>query len=330
MVGAELRLRQLERRLVQLDGLGDAAGGVVGRGEVVAAGERVGVVGAELRLLQLERRLVQRDRLGGAAGGAVGLGEVVAAGERVGVVGAELRLRSLSVASCSLIASAVRPAVEVGIGEVVAAVERVGVVGAELRPAQLQGALVLPDRQRGLAQVRVGRPQRVADVRLDDRLILERPGDLRLGGVDRLADRHVLAQAALLALGSGGREDVVLEEAQHGLGPLPRSSDCASASSVGLLRLGRLGQRRLGLVLRLGGRRCWPAFNSAVGPGLHGRHGGQPDQRRPAAPPPPPPTAVRFRRAHRRARSRSGSRQAVTGSSASQCSTSSASASAVG
>ena len=68
---------------------------LVGGGEVVAAGERVGVVGAELRLPLLERRLVQRDGLGGAAGGQVGLGEVVAAGERVGVVGAELRLPQL-------------------------------------------------------------------------------------------------------------------------------------------------------------------------------------------------------------------------------------------
>ena len=50
VVGAELRLLKLERRLEQRDGLGGAAGVEVGRGEVVAAGERVGVVGAELRL----------------------------------------------------------------------------------------------------------------------------------------------------------------------------------------------------------------------------------------------------------------------------------------
>ena len=72
MVGPELRSLPLERRLVQRDRLGGAAGGVVGRGEVVAAVERVGVVGAELRLPQLERRLVQRDRLGRPAGGVVG------------------------------------------------------------------------------------------------------------------------------------------------------------------------------------------------------------------------------------------------------------------
>ena len=68
MVGPELRLARLERRLVQRDGLGGAAGGLVGLGEVVAAGERVGVVGAELRLARLERRLESRDGLGGAAG----------------------------------------------------------------------------------------------------------------------------------------------------------------------------------------------------------------------------------------------------------------------
>ena len=64
MVRAELRLHELERRLVQRDRLAVAAAAQVGLGEVVAAGERVGVVGAELRLTQLERRLVQRDRLG--------------------------------------------------------------------------------------------------------------------------------------------------------------------------------------------------------------------------------------------------------------------------
>ena len=86
---------QLERRLVHLDGLVGAAGVEVGRGEVVAAGERVGVVGAELRLSLLERRLVHLDGVVGAAGVRVGHGEVVAAGERVGVVGAEPRLAQL-------------------------------------------------------------------------------------------------------------------------------------------------------------------------------------------------------------------------------------------
>ena len=51
---------------MQRDGLGGAAGGAVGLGEVVAAGERVGVVGAELRLVKLERRLVQIDLPGDA------------------------------------------------------------------------------------------------------------------------------------------------------------------------------------------------------------------------------------------------------------------------
>ena len=95
VVGAELRLAQLQRRLVERDRLGGAAGGPVGVGEAVAAGERVGVVGAELRLVQPQRRLVERDRLGEAACEQVGVGEVVAAVERVGVVGAELRLAQL-------------------------------------------------------------------------------------------------------------------------------------------------------------------------------------------------------------------------------------------
>ena len=50
VVGAQLGLPQLERRLVQRGGLGRPAGGPVGDGEVVAAAERVGVVGAELGL----------------------------------------------------------------------------------------------------------------------------------------------------------------------------------------------------------------------------------------------------------------------------------------
>ena len=52
--------------------VGPSAGGLVGKGEVIAANERVGVVGPQLRLHQLERRLVQRDRLGVPAGGVVG------------------------------------------------------------------------------------------------------------------------------------------------------------------------------------------------------------------------------------------------------------------
>ena len=66
---------------------------LVADGEVVHAGERVGVVGAELRLPQRQRLLEERQGAVELAGGLVARGEVVHAGERVGVVGAELRLR---------------------------------------------------------------------------------------------------------------------------------------------------------------------------------------------------------------------------------------------
>jgi hypothetical protein len=95
VVVPEHRLHQIEGRLVHPGRVGIPAGGVVGRGEVIAADERLGVVGPQLRLPQLEGRLVQLDGLGGAAGGVVGRGEVIAAGEGVGVVGAQLRLAQL-------------------------------------------------------------------------------------------------------------------------------------------------------------------------------------------------------------------------------------------
>ena len=160
-------------------------------------------------------------------------------------------------------------------------------------------------------------PQRVADVRLDDRLILERPGDLRLGGVDRLAHRHLHAQAALLSLGSGRREDVVLEEAQDGLGPLARLLRLPSASVASFLALVSASRAREVF--------SFAAFNSRFARVCTTATAASPIK--PASTAAAAPlTAVRFRRAHRPARRETGSRQAVTGSSASQRSTSSASA----
>ena len=150
MVGAQLGLAELERRLEQRDRLGQPAGRHVGGGQVVAVSERVGVVGAQLRLVQLERRLVQRDRLRRPAGVVVGDGQVARLPSVSGWSGPSFDSQSLSVFSYSSIASDVRPAVAVGDGQVVAAVERVGVVGAQLG---------LPDFERPLVERdRLGRP----------------------------------------------------------------------------------------------------------------------------------------------------------------------------
>ena len=61
MVGAELRLEELERLLVQRDRLRRPAGDPVGDGQVVAAGERVGVVGAQRGLAHGAGPRVQAD-----------------------------------------------------------------------------------------------------------------------------------------------------------------------------------------------------------------------------------------------------------------------------
>lgn len=53
MVGAELRLAEPQPRLVERARLRGASRALVGGGEVVAAGKRVGVVNAELRFLGL-------------------------------------------------------------------------------------------------------------------------------------------------------------------------------------------------------------------------------------------------------------------------------------
>ena len=68
VVGAQLRLAELERRLVQRDRLGQSARGRVGVGQVAAAAESVGVVGAQLGLAELERLLSSAIASGPAGG----------------------------------------------------------------------------------------------------------------------------------------------------------------------------------------------------------------------------------------------------------------------
>ena len=68
VVGAELRLPQRQRLLVELQRPLVLAGVDVAGGEVVHAPERVGVVGAELRLPQRQRLLAELQRLVALAG----------------------------------------------------------------------------------------------------------------------------------------------------------------------------------------------------------------------------------------------------------------------
>ena len=104
-------------------------------------------------------------------------------------------------------------------GEVVHGPDGLRVLGAELLPAERDGALLLLERLLLVAQVPVAHAEGVSDRRLDEGLAGERRGDLGLGTVERLADRRVAAQPALLTLGPGGREHLVLEELEHGAGP---------------------------------------------------------------------------------------------------------------
>ena len=129
-------------------------------------------------------------------------------------------------------------------GEVVHRADGFRVLGAELLPAELDRALLLLERLLLVAQVPVAHAEGVSYRRLDKGLAGERRGDLRLGTVERLADRRVAAQPTLLALRPGGREHLVLEKLEHGacprLGPfrlpellgrvVPRQSAWRSAS----------------------------------------------------------------------------------------------------
>ena len=195
-------------------------GDAVGRGEVVAGGDGVQVVGPEPQLLLLEGRLVHLDGVVDAPGGGVVLGEAVTGDECVRLVGPKRRLLKLEGRLVHPDGVVDAPGGQEGLGEVVAVSQRVGMVIVSLQSEQRRGALKLRDRQRGLAQVVVGHPQHVADLRLDERLILKHPGDLRLGGVHRLAYRHLHAQAAPPVPRVAAVQHVDLEEGQYGLGSL--------------------------------------------------------------------------------------------------------------
>jgi hypothetical protein len=81
VVGAQLGLLPLERRLVQRDRPDRPAGGQVGIGQIGAARERELMIGAELGLAERGRLLMQGDGLGRPADGQVGGGQIDAAEE---------------------------------------------------------------------------------------------------------------------------------------------------------------------------------------------------------------------------------------------------------
>src|SRR5262249_56503082 len=89
-------------------------------------------------------------------------------------------------------------------GKIVLGGEGVGVVGSKLGRPEFQGALELLDRPSRLAEKAVAAAQGVSDGGLDAGLVGERGGDLRLGGVHRVADGHIPSQSAFLAGGPRG------------------------------------------------------------------------------------------------------------------------------
>ena len=100
MVGSEDSGLGFEGFLEEWDGVVESARILVSEGEVVAAGEGVGVVGPEDSGEGFEGFLEEWDGVVESARSPVGVGEVVAGAEGVGVVGPE---ESLSVGELYLI-----------------------------------------------------------------------------------------------------------------------------------------------------------------------------------------------------------------------------------
>ena len=126
---------------MQRDRLGVPPDEIVPGGEVVAGGERRGVVGPELRLHPLDDRLEQRDRLGVPPDSEYAPARLLRLASVIGWSAPSFDSASLSAGTSRAVALSYRSA-EVGGGEVVAAPERVGVVGAELRFPLLERRLV--------------------------------------------------------------------------------------------------------------------------------------------------------------------------------------------
>ena len=107
---------------------------------------------------------------------------------------------------------------QVGQGEAVLATESVGVIGTEMRRPQFPRSLHLPDREHRFAQVVVGLTQHRSYRRLGGRLVRERLSDFRLRDVHHRAHGHVPTECPIQALWTSGREHLVQQKVQHGLG----------------------------------------------------------------------------------------------------------------
>ena len=136
--------------------------------------------------------------------------------------GPSLAFFRASVSSWSLRASACRPRACVAVGQVVHALERVGVVGAEVPAVERPGRLELPRRDAPTCPGRRRSADRPPQPGLGQRLAREAVLDRGQGGGDGVGQLHVVAQAALLTLGAGGGEDLVLDEAEYRLDRLLR------------------------------------------------------------------------------------------------------------
>lgn len=176
-VEARLHLQQQWDRLVRLPLL------IQHVGEIVDAVERMQLVGTE-------RRRQTSDGLSGEfgdliqfTGGAVRDRQLGQAAQCVVMIGTESRLPFLpdrfEERQCSIELRGLLTRDP----QVVHGFERIGMVGAELFATQFPGTLKLRHGSGRFTDIKVRHSQRVPHRRLDQRLPLERLGDVRLGGV---------------------------------------------------------------------------------------------------------------------------------------------------
>ena len=235
MVGAELRSAQLSVASCKRDRLGGAARGPGSLARLLRLASVSGWSGPSFDSRSLSVSSCKRDRLGGAAGRPRRPARLLRLASVSGWSRPSFDSRRLSVASCSATASAVRPA---------AGRRWRGCCGwracrggrrPSSRPAQLTAALELPDRQRGLTQVEVRDPQRVADLRLDDGWSLNaRRSSARLSSI-ALRTVTSLPRPPSRSSGRAAARTSSLRNPSTASARFRASSDCASAASFSFL-----------------------------------------------------------------------------------------------
>ncbi len=226
---------------------------LAGRGEVVAAGERLGMVRPEPLLLEPEVLLERRDGLGGAAGLEIGHAEVVAGIERVGMVEPDDPRQAIAGRPGHLEDLGIEPAaMPEDVRELAEGHERLGVLGPSAKASRLEHRPPLPLRLLPRSQSVIGLRDRPPDRTLDlgtaheaVAYLLRRAvqdlqqGDAVLGGV---GDRLGLGQQVL-------GEEMVDRAGLAGLDPGRFLGGLGAAAG---LRLGLAGID--GRVARRGGR----------------------------------------------------------------------------